>query len=276
MFKLKLQKLFVSLVLLSLLTDCGTGNSDVSPCIDTPLLLSLSQDKQLGAQVAAQIDGDPTTYPLLDSASNVEVYKYLYDMRDIILASSKIQHKNDFTWRLRVIKDDNTLNAFCTPGGYIYIYTGIIKFLDSPDDLAGVLGHEMGHADLRHSAKQLQNEQGMQFLVNILSGGNPSGLVTIANNLRGLKNSRCHETQADEASVSYLNSTIYKCNGAASFFAKIQALGSSSKPPVFLSTHPGDQARIDNINTKATTLGCNTSSSGASLSDFTTFKSKLP
>jgi beta-barrel assembly-enhancing protease len=275
MFKLKLQTFIVSLSFLFLLTDCGTGNSDVSPCVDTPLILSLSEDRQLGAQVAAQIDGDPKTL-LLDSSSNLEVYKYLYDMRDRILASSKIQHKNDFSWRLRVIKDDSTLNAFCTPGGYIYIYTGIIKFLDSPDDLAGVLGHEMGHADLRHSAKQLQNEQGMQFLLNILSGGNPNGLVTIANNLRGLKNSRCHETQADEASVSFLNSTIYKCNGAASFFAKIQALGSSNKPPVFLSTHPGDQARIENINSKATTLGCIATSSRASLSEFTTFKSKLP
>ena len=49
--------------------------------------------------------------------------------------------------RVRIIDNDETLNAFCLPGGFIYVYTGLIKYLDSEDHLAGVLGHEIAHAD---------------------------------------------------------------------------------------------------------------------------------
>lgn len=273
MLKIYLKNLFF-IALLFVSTTCGTGNSDVSPCVEPPLLLSISQDVELGKQVAAEIDGNPSTYPLLDSATNKDVYAYLYNMRNEILKSSKFQHASDFAWRLRVIKDDATLNAFCTPGGYIYIYTGIIKYLDNPDDLAGVLGHEMGHADLRHSAYTLQNNYGINFLLQIL-GGDSSQLVNIANQLRDLKNSRCHETQADEASVSFLNGSIYKCNGAASFFQKIVASGGSSTPEI-LSTHPDPGNRVENINAKAAEIGCNTTANASLVADFNAFKAKLP
>ena len=62
---------------------------------------------------------------------------------------------SDFDWELKIIHDDETLNAFCAPGGYIYVYTGLIKFLAHEDNLAGVIGHEIAHADLRHSTQQL-------------------------------------------------------------------------------------------------------------------------
>ena len=53
------------------------------------------------------------------------------------------------------------LNAFCTPGGYIYVYTGLIKYLDNEAQLAGVLGHEIAHADLRHVTDQLTEQYGV-------------------------------------------------------------------------------------------------------------------
>jgi predicted Zn-dependent protease len=56
-------------------------------------------------------------------------------------------HSKDFSWRIRIIANDSVLNAFCTPGGYIYFYTGILKYLESEDQLAGVMGHEMAHAE---------------------------------------------------------------------------------------------------------------------------------
>ncbi|MFN5786151.1 MAG: M48 family metalloprotease, partial [Flavobacteriia bacterium] len=114
-------------------------------------IFSVEQDRQLGAQVAHEIDSNIREYPPLDSIRYKEVYQYLYKVRNNILNSGKVDFKDDFTWRLRVIHDDSVLNAFCTPGGYIYIYTGILKFLESEDQFAGVLGHEIGHADMRHS-----------------------------------------------------------------------------------------------------------------------------
>lgn len=217
-------------------------------------LFTIEQDKELGAQVAAEIDANPTEYPVLDSASNVAAYRYLYNMRDKILNSGAVKYKNEFAWRLRIIRDDNTLNAFCTPGGYIYVYTGLMKYLDSEDQLAGVLGHEMGHADLRHSTRQMTKLNGVQVLLNVIAGDREA-IKQVTSGLIGLKFSRSHETEADIASVNYLCPTDYNAAGGASFFEKLQADGSAN-PPEFLSTHPSPANRIEDFYTQKTSLGC--------------------
>ncbi len=217
-------------------------------------LFTIDQDRQLGAQVAAEIDGNPTEYPILDSASNKEVYAYLYKIRNNILNSGNVVHKDDFQWRIRVIKDDSTLNAFCTPGGYIYVYTGILKFLDNEAQLAGVLGHEIGHADLRHSTRQMQTMYGIDVLVSIIAGDRQL-LKQVTEGLIGLKFSRKHETEADEASVRFLCPTPYAADGGAGFFRKIEEMG-GGRTPEFLSTHPSPDGRIEHFENSKIELGC--------------------
>jgi predicted Zn-dependent protease len=217
-------------------------------------LFTIDQDRALGAQVAHEIDSNKTEYPVLDSAQNKEVYKYLYKVRDNILNSGKVDLKDEFAWRLRVIHDDSTLNAFCTPGGYIYIYTGILKFLDSEDELAGVLGHEIGHADMRHSTRQMTTMFGLQILLDVLAGDRVA-LSQITGALIGLKFSRKHEEEADEKSVVYLCPTQYNADGGAGFFEKIQAMG-GERQPEFLSTHPDPGNRIEHFHNSKVTLGC--------------------
>lgn len=217
-------------------------------------LFTIQQDVDLGRQVAAEIDGNPAEYPVLDSASNVAAYKYIYDIRDRIFATGKVKYKDEFVWRIRIIKDDETLNAFCTPGGFIYVYTGIIKFLDNEAELAGVMGHEMAHADLRHSTRQMTKIYGVQLLMSAALGDSSAvGQITTA--LISLKFSRSHETEADRMSVEYLCGTSYPADGAAGFFEKIEAMGSGT-PPEFISTHPSPENRIENYHTWATNAGC--------------------
>ena len=67
-------------------------------------------------------------------------------MRDDLLATGQVDHADDFEWELYIIDDAETLNAFAAPGGYIWIYTGILKYLSEDDYFAGVLGHELAHA----------------------------------------------------------------------------------------------------------------------------------
>ncbi len=217
-------------------------------------LFTIEQDKQLGAQVAGQIDASTAEYPVLDSASNVEAYKFIYNLRDRILATGKVKHKDEFVWRLRIIKDDSTLNAFCTPGGYIYVYTGIIKYLDTEDELAGVMGHEMAHADLRHSTRQMTKSTGLQILNEALLGDREA-LKQITAGVIGLKFSRAHETEADQMSVHYLCGTEYDADGGAGFFEKIEASG-GARTPEFLSTHPNPANRIENYHKWAKENGC--------------------
>ena len=244
-----MKKVLFSFFLLSILiSSCGVkGGNGIN-------LFTLEQDRQFGAQVAAEIDGDQVNYPLLDSARYSSVYKYVYDIRNKILNSGNVQHKDDFAWRIRIIHNDTTLNAFCTPGGYIYIYTGILKYLESEDQLAGVIGHEIAHADMRHSTKQMTQMYGVETLSKIILG-KYENLAAVTSSLVGLKFSRSHEEEADERSVHYLCPTDYNAAGGGGFFQKIEEDG-SAKTPEFLSTHPNPGNRIESYQKHKAEKGC--------------------
>jgi len=265
--------IFISLALIA--GSCTKSGSDPS-CELIPFnAFSISDDKNLGIQVSNEINTTPAQYPLVARSANPSAYAYLESIRDKILNSGEVTHKADFAWELKIIKDDNTLNAFCTPGGYIYVYTGLIKFLDSEDDLAGVMGHEMAHADLRHSSKSMTTEYGLQTVLGVLLGNDTSLVTNIAKNLGTLKYSRCHESEADAYSVNYLSKTNYRCNSAATFFEKLLSTGQAGSTPAFLSTHPSPDDRVKAINDKATNIGCNTSTSGGTSAAYLAFKNSL-
>lgn len=228
-------------------TDCSTSGQGIN-------LFSIQDDVALGKQVKEEIAGNPREYPLLKENGNEEVYRYVRGLANSILNSGQVAHKEDFAWEVYIIDDDNTLNAFCTPGGYIYVYTGLIKFLDSEDQLAGVMGHEIAHAAQRHSTAQMTKLYGVQTLAAVLTGKSDPGLLEqIALSLVSLKFSRSNETDADNHSVQYLCNTNINAAGAAGFFEKIEG---QAQPPEFLSTHPSPANRVQNIYQKAKELNC--------------------
>ena len=163
--------------------------------------------------------------------------------------------KNDFVWSIKIIDEPKVQNAFAAPGGYIYIYTGIINYLDSAQHFDGVLGHELAHADRRHSVSQMAKNTGVQILLDIALGNN-NGLAQMAKGLVGLKFSRKDEAEADAYSVQYLCGTPYEANGTAGFFAKLTAEGLAGGTPEFLSTHPNPKNRVQKINKQAAKLNC--------------------
>ncbi|MDW8235925.1 MAG: M48 family metalloprotease [Bacteroidia bacterium] len=239
---------------LLILTDCRKRKKE-DPQPPGINLFTVEDDLKLGAQVGQQIESNPQQYPILDSAQYSVAYAHLYRMRDSLLRTGKLQYADRFPWRIRIIRDDNTLNAFCAPGGYIYFYTGIIKYLNNEAELMGVLGHEMAHADRRHVTQLLTQAYGVQTLLNLITGNNPGLLGEIASNLLLLSFSRDHERDADAHSVIYLCPTSYPADAAAQFFTYIQQQG-GTRPPAFLSTHPDPGERIRNIRTKAQELNC--------------------
>jgi predicted Zn-dependent protease len=264
--------IFVSVGILSL-NSCTDKDGSIN-------IFPVSKDVELGAQVAAEIEKDPTTYPLLaltgNNGKNEQAHAYLNAIVDKIKASGKLLYKDEFVWKVRIIKDDNTLNAFCTPGGYIYVYTGLIKYLDKADHLAGVMGHEMAHADHRHSTDAMTRDYGVQTLLDVVLGkSSQSTIVQMAKNMAGLKYSRTNESEADASSVNYLAGTGYACNGAAGFFEKLIADGNNPQVPEFLSTHPNPDNRVAAINTKATSNGCLITDSNFDPT-YANFKSYLP
>lgn len=218
-------------------------------------LFTISDDKALGKQVSEQIASDPKQFPILPEKGNEEVYKYIRGLTQQLLRSGKVAHANEFDWNVQIIKDDKTLNAFAVPGGHLYVYTGLIKFLDTEDQLAGVMGHEIAHAAQRHSTQQMTKLYGLDALRMIATGNkDPGVLEQLALGLASLKFSRSHEAEADEYSVIYLCNSDLNAAGAAGFFEKIKGKGGT--PPEFLSTHPDPGNRIKDIKSKAQSMGC--------------------
>jgi beta-barrel assembly-enhancing protease len=227
-----------------------------------PFLISIDEDIALGRQVAEEISNNPEQYPMLNPDEHTEAYQYLNNMFNEILNTKSVEHREKFPWQIRIIHDDNQLNAFAAPGGFIYVYTGLIKYLDKADDLAGVLGHEIAHSDRRHTSRQLERLYGLQMLLGIALGQDP-GLLSqiaaqIAGGLTGLAFSRGAEREADEYSVIYLAEAPYACNAAYTFFQKLIEAEKAGQGPAFLSTHPNPENRVEDINKKAQELNCST------------------
>src|SRR6185295_16941596 len=153
-------------------------------------------------------------------------------------------HRPDLDWKFTVL-DDPSVNAFAMPGGYIYITRGILVHLNSEAQLAGVLGHEIGHVTARHSAQALTQQQlaGLGLgLVSIFSPGfqRYSQSAQTALGLMFLKYGRDHETQADELGVRYSTAAGYDSREIPATYAMLKRVGerSGQRLPGFLSTHP--------------------------------------
>lgn len=260
----KLLAITLPIITFGLLGSCDTATS---------IFFSPQDDVKLGAQFVTEFEADPNV-KILDPSKYSEAYGHIQRITNKLLDGGKVEYRNEFPWPVKIIHDDNTLNAFCVVGGYIYVYTGLIKYLDTEDQLAGVMGHEIAHADRRHTAKTLLKQYGTELLLDVALGKNAEVLKTISSSLLSLKYSRDHEREADDYSVVYLATTPYACNGTAGFFEKISAENTGIQTPVWLSTHPSPDNRVEDINKKANEVGCSKTPSGATTYD--AFKKSLP
>ena len=217
-------------------------------------IFSDKDDVELGEQFDKEIKANPKEFPMLQG--HQEVKDYVTSMGKEILNSPKIKKRNIYPYQFQVI-DDTIINAFCTPGGYVFIYTGLMKFLDNESGLAGVVGHEIAHAERRHVTQRLTAYYGVSMLLSFILGGNPSLLAEIAANLfvglAFLKNSRDDETEADYYSIQYLKSTKWYPGGITFFFDKIkeEQRKKGTTPgdlDRLLSTHPLPNDRITFVN----------------------------
>jgi beta-barrel assembly-enhancing protease len=242
-----MNKLIFFLGVTLMFSSCQSKDGDFN-------LFSTDDDVKMGAQYSSYISSAPGEFQLLSAKDYPEAYSHLNRIVASILQSPHLLHRNEFAWEVNIIENDTILNAFCTPGGYIYVYTGLIKFLDSEDQLAGVLGHEIAHADLRHSTEQLTKNYGVRILINAVVG-DASVIGDAAGSLLSLTFSRKDETEADMKSVEYLMDSDYDSRGVARFFEKMEKKGDSAGSLFFLSTHPNPENRVEAIYKKWKELG---------------------
>lgn len=219
------------------LTYCGAVN-----------VFPVSEDQKLGAQFDQEIRASPQEYPILNNPSARD---YVQGLVNRLIQAPDIKYRGTFAYRAEIINDDKTINAFCTPGGYIYVYTGLIKMLDNEASLAGVIGHEIAHAERRHSTNRMTTQLGLQTVMNIVLGKNTNQNIALAANMFAglglLKNSRDDEMEADDYSFRYMRSTQWYPGAINYFFDKVKGRGGSGLERL-LSTHPLPQDRIDATN----------------------------
>jgi predicted Zn-dependent protease len=247
-------------------------------------IFSVSDDVQLGEDLDKEINANPRDYPLLKNYPQVS--DYVSNMGKYIINNSpKIKYKSIFPYKFQVI-NDTIINAFCTPGGYIYVYTGLMNYVDNEATLAGVIAHEIAHAENRHMTQRLTSYYGVSILMSLVLGSNPNAIAEIAANLfvglGFLANSRSDEKEADEYSVRYLMTTKYYPGAIKYFFAKALAeQKAKGQTPGALdrlfSTHPLAQDRVENVQTTLKNLKISSDTTkGLFTQEYQQFKTLIP
>lgn len=171
----------------------------------------------------------------------------------------KISHRPNLQYNIRVV-DSPVVNAFAVPGGYIYLTRGILAQFNNEAELAGVLGHEMGHVTARHSvSQQTKQTLGQIALIGgmILSPqlAEMGEMAMQGMQLLFLKFSRDDEREADKLGAEYASKTGYDAHKMADFFQVLNKMNMSESEggvPTFLSTHPDPGDRENSVNQYAT------------------------
>lgn len=158
-------------------------------------------------------------------------------------------------WEFVVFDAPDTINAFALPGGKVGVYTCLIKLVESDDELAAVIGHEIAHVIARHGAERMsqgivaaaggealdvstQNQKHKELIMasyGLLAGG---GMLAF---------SRAHESEADYIGIRYAAKAGFDPRAAISFWRKMAAKSRGARMPVFLSTHPSHDRRISDL-----------------------------
>ena len=162
---------------------------------------------------------------------------------------------NDYQWEYNLVKDE-TVNAWCMPGGKIVFYTGILPITQQETGVAVVMGHEVAHALADHGAQRMsaatlqqvgavagniaiKDEQTRNLFNQAYGIGSQLGIM--------LPFSRSHETEADRIGIEIMAIAGYDPTEAAELWKRMKAKSGGQAPPEFMSTHPSNDTRITNL-----------------------------
>jgi predicted Zn-dependent protease len=211
-------------------------------------IVSEEQELAMGAEFAAELEKelvfirDPMVVAYVDSLGQ---------------ALARVSKRSHIPYTFQVVDTDD-VNAFAIPGGWLYVNRGLIETADTEAELAGVLGHEIGHVVGKHSARQLSQQLGVSTIASILLGQNPHMLAELGANVAAtgyfMKNSRDMETEADSYGVQEVYDVGLNPAGLATFFDKLEKMrggAGASSIEKFFSTHPEPGARAAEVRARA-------------------------
>jgi predicted Zn-dependent protease len=215
------------------------------------IFISTAEEVEIGQQVSADVESKEKLL------KNSTVQNYVDGVGQKI---ARICDRRDVDYEFKVI-DKDEINAFACPGGFIYIYTGLLNVLDNEAQLAAVLAHEVSHVVARHSVKKLQNIYGYAILAEIALGDKTEGtagdIVNVAAMLILQGYSRDNEFEADRYGILYMKNAGYNPKGMIQVFEKFKKMEGSSMPAVLnlLSSHPPPADRINKGQSEISRIG---------------------
>jgi predicted Zn-dependent protease len=209
-------------------------------------LISDEQSEAIGKQVHDELKSQNMRF--LDDPV---VEDYVEGIADRILRYAE-EDRPDIDYHVHIIDDPNTVNAFATPGGHLYIFTGLLLEADNEAEVAGVLAHEAGHVAGRHVERQLVNAYGLQAVSALALGRDPGMLKQLGAAIAGTGLLRAHgrseEIEADEYGARYTTKAGYDPQGLITFFQKLEKRsGRTPRAMAWLATHPTSEQRIANL-----------------------------
>ncbi|MDP5077966.1 MAG: M48 family metalloprotease [Nonlabens sp.] len=165
------------------------------------------------------------------------------------LVTSSIARKSGYKWEFHLLADDRTINAFALPGGQCFITAALYSQLENEDQLAGVMGHEIGHVIAKHSAARMSKDglaQGVITGVAVGADGGAEAAQAIAQMLT-MKYGRDDELQSDQLGVKMMIDAGYNPEEMIGVMNILKAAAGPNRMPEFQSTHPDPENRIERI-----------------------------
>lgn len=252
-----MKKGIIAFVIIALCSQCATvpitGRKQLKLLPTSQMkALSFSQYDQVKKESKLLPDSDPRT------ALVKKVGAKISDAVNRFMNNNG--HKKripEFEWEFN-LTEENTVNAWCMPGGKVMFYTGILPICDGEEGIAVVMGHEVAHAIARHGNERMSQQmavQGIGAIGAIGTGGQSPAIQAIFNQSYGIGSqlgllafSRKNETEADKLGLVFMTMAGYDPAEAAEFWKRMAAAkGDGSAPPEFMSTHPSDERRIKDI-----------------------------
>lgn len=212
------------------------------------MLLSEKEEIQLGRETDLQIIKQYGIY---------EDQKLTAYFNEIGQRLARVSHRPHLAYHFKIL-DVSVVNAFAVPGGYVYFTRGILATVNSEAELAGLIGHEIGHITARHSAKQYSKAQLAQLGLGVgsifIDSKLLSELAQIGVGMLFLRFSRDNEREADDLGVEYSSKAGYDATQMASFFEMLEKMSPGSDRsglPGWFSTHPSPENRVQIVRGRA-------------------------
>jgi predicted Zn-dependent protease len=171
-------------------------------------------------------------------------------------ANGMTAEANNYQWEFKLVQDDQ-MNAWCLPGGKVVFYTGILPVCKNTDGIAAVMGHEIAHAFAKHGQERMTSAYGKQLggiAVAIGTSGQNYETQMLWNSIYGISSqvgmlaySRTHETEADKLGMVFMIMAGYDPEEAIQLWKRMKDNSKGEAPPEFLSTHPSNDTRIEDL-----------------------------